>query len=139
MQSQHETQVTYQRAAFVARESYGRLVAYLATRWGDLAAAEDALSAAFVAALERWPTQGVPKRPESWLLTVGVAGGQARHHRAARRPGRRDRGPRAHADRLRGGGAGACGPRQGLMWRAPPHASRTTLTYLSGHVLCPLN
>jgi RNA polymerase sigma-70 factor (ECF subfamily) len=70
MRPQNETDAAFQRAAFVARESYGRLVAYLATRWGDLAAAEDALSAAFVAALERWPTQGVPERPESWLLTV---------------------------------------------------------------------
>ena len=70
MRPQEETEAAFQRAAFVARESYGRLVAYLATRWGDLAAAEDALSAAFVAALERWPTDGVPERPESWLLTV---------------------------------------------------------------------
>ena len=70
MRPQDETDAAFQRAAFVARESYGRLVAYLATRWGDLAAAEDALGAAFVAALERWPTAGVPERPESWLLTV---------------------------------------------------------------------
>jgi RNA polymerase sigma-70 factor, ECF subfamily len=70
MRPPDETEAAFQRAAFVARESYGRLVAYLATRWGDLAAAEDALSAAFVAALERWPKAGVPERPESWLLTV---------------------------------------------------------------------
>ena len=42
MRPQDETDAAFQRAAFVARESYGRLVAYLATRWGDLAAAEDA-------------------------------------------------------------------------------------------------
>src|SRR3712207_3394536 len=70
MRPQEQTETAYQRAAFVARESYGRLVAYLATRWGDLAAAEDALGAAFVAALEHWPRNGVPERPESWLLTV---------------------------------------------------------------------
>jgi RNA polymerase sigma-70 factor (ECF subfamily) len=70
MHAPHETEAAYQRAAFVARESYGRLVAYLATHTGDLAAAEDALGAAFVAALERWPRTGVPERPESWLLTV---------------------------------------------------------------------
>jgi len=70
MRPPHETEAAYRRAAFVARESYGRLVAYLATHTGDLAAAEDALSAAFVAALERWPRTGVPERPESWLLTV---------------------------------------------------------------------
>lgn len=52
----------------VARESYGRLVAFLAARSGDLAAAEDALGDAFVAALERWPRDGVPRQPEAWLL-----------------------------------------------------------------------
>ncbi len=52
----------------VARNSYGRLIAYLAARTGDVAGAEDALSDAFVAALEKWPTDGVPQKPEAWLL-----------------------------------------------------------------------
>jgi RNA polymerase sigma-70 factor (ECF subfamily) len=52
----------------VARESYGRLVAYLAARSGDVAGAEDALSEAFGAALQRWPADGVPQKPEAWLL-----------------------------------------------------------------------
>jgi len=53
-----------------ARNSYGQLIAYMAARSGDIAAAEDALSEAFVAALERWPVDGVPKKPEAWLLHV---------------------------------------------------------------------
>ena len=53
-----------------ARDSYGRLVAWLAYRWGDLAAAEDALSDALVAALVEWPRTGVPRVPEAWLLTA---------------------------------------------------------------------
>jgi RNA polymerase sigma-70 factor, ECF subfamily len=52
-----------------ARESYGRLLAYLAPRCG-LDAAEDALADAFAAALERWPHDGVPQNPEAWLLVV---------------------------------------------------------------------
>lgn len=52
------------------RESYGRLVAYLAARSGDVAGAEDALSDALVAALESWPTDGLPEKPEAWLLHV---------------------------------------------------------------------
>src|SRR3954470_5082536 len=52
----------------VARNSYGRLVAYLAARSGDIAGAEDALSDAFAAALQRWPADGVPQKPEAWLL-----------------------------------------------------------------------
>ncbi len=53
-----------------ARTSYGRLVALLAASTGDLALAEDALSAAFERALTTWPATGVPDNPEGWLLTV---------------------------------------------------------------------
>jgi predicted RNA polymerase sigma factor len=53
-----------------ARESYGRLLAILASRSGDLAAAEDALAEAFAAALQTWPTRGVPDNPQAWLLTT---------------------------------------------------------------------
>ena len=54
----------------VARDSYGRLIAYLAARSGDVAGAEDALGDAFVAALKRWPAEGAPEKPEAWLLHV---------------------------------------------------------------------
>jgi len=54
----------------VARRSYGKLVAYLAARTRDVAAAEDALSEAFAAALADWPVNGCPSNPEAWLLTV---------------------------------------------------------------------
>lgn len=57
-------------AELAARHSYGRLVAYLAARSGDVASAEDALGDAFVAALRTWPRDGVPDRPEAWLLTA---------------------------------------------------------------------
>jgi predicted RNA polymerase sigma factor len=59
-----------QAAGLAARASYGRLLAYLAARCRDVAAAEDALSDAFLAALEAWPRVGVPNRPEAWLLTA---------------------------------------------------------------------
>src|SRR6202011_4062957 len=54
----------------VARRSYGKLIAFLAARTGDVAAAEDALSKAFAAALSEWPLNGCPSNPEAWLLTV---------------------------------------------------------------------
>ena len=54
----------------VARRSYGKLVAYLAARTRDVAAAEDALSEAFATALLDWPRNGCPSKPEAWLLTV---------------------------------------------------------------------
>jgi len=54
----------------VARESYGRLVAYLSSHTHDLASAEDALSEALVRALTAWPRDGLPQNPEAWLLTA---------------------------------------------------------------------
>jgi RNA polymerase sigma-70 factor (ECF subfamily) len=54
----------------VARQSYGKLVAFLAARTGDVAGAEDALSEAFAAALADWSVNGVPRSPEAWLLTA---------------------------------------------------------------------
>jgi predicted RNA polymerase sigma factor len=73
----------------VARQSYGKLVAFLATRTRDVAAAEDALSEAFVAALADWPVNGCPANPEAWLLTVArrkmidVFRGERRHEMAS--------------------------------------------------------
>src|SRR5487761_88619 len=64
---QESTHRTIER---VARESYGRLVAYLSSHTRDLASAEDALSNALVAALTTWPQDGVPQNPEAWLLTT---------------------------------------------------------------------
>src|SRR5215467_5202457 len=61
---------TYAAIEAVARNSYGRLIAYLAARSGDVAGAEDALGDAFVSALERWSVDGIPQKPEAWLLHV---------------------------------------------------------------------
>ena len=57
-------------AEATARQSYGKLIAFLAHRLRDVAAAEDALAEAFAAALVEWPARGVPDNPEAWLLTV---------------------------------------------------------------------
>lgn len=54
----------------VARESYGRLLALLAARTRDVAAAEDALADAFAAALSAWPRGQVPDNPEAWLFAA---------------------------------------------------------------------
>lgn len=53
-----------------ARLSYGRLLSLLAARGRDLAAAEDALGAALLRALEAWPVSGVPDNPDAWLLAT---------------------------------------------------------------------
>src|SRR6266566_7388059 len=61
---------THRTIERVARESYGRLVAYLSSHTRDLASAEDALSDALVKALTAWPRDGMPGNPEAWLLTT---------------------------------------------------------------------
>jgi RNA polymerase sigma-70 factor (ECF subfamily) len=67
----HDSAATARDAAeAVARRSYGKLVALLASRTRNVAGAEDALSDAFAAALLDWPASGVPRHPEAWLLTV---------------------------------------------------------------------
>ncbi|MGN6317867.1 RNA polymerase sigma factor [Trinickia sp.] len=66
-QFDHAAHVT---AEAVARRSYGKLVALLAMRTRDVAAAEDALADAFAAALADWPRHGCPANPEGWLMTV---------------------------------------------------------------------
>ena len=65
-----DDELTGKTAEDVARRSYGKLVAFLAARTRDVAAAEDALSEAFAAALQDWPAHGVPDNPEAWLMTV---------------------------------------------------------------------
>ncbi|SCX74117.1 RNA polymerase sigma factor [Variovorax sp. EL159] len=60
----------HQAAERAARASYGRLLAILSARTHDIAASEDALSDAFARALERWPVDGIPDKPDAWLLSV---------------------------------------------------------------------
>jgi RNA polymerase sigma-70 factor (ECF subfamily) len=71
-------------AESVARRSYGKLIAFLAARTRDVAAAEDALAEAFAAALVHWPTHGVPDNPEAWLMAAAKRKA-IDAHRAAKR------------------------------------------------------
>lgn len=54
----------------VFREEYGRVVASLVRRFGDIDVAEEAAGEALVVALEKWPTEGVPPNPGGWLTTT---------------------------------------------------------------------
>lgn len=53
------------------REESGRILASLIRLLGDFDRAEDAMHDAFGAALERWPVDGVPANPRSWLISTG--------------------------------------------------------------------
>lgn len=70
MNSREGDEQALNTAEAIARRSYGKLVAFLAARTHDVAAAEDALSEAFASALADWPGKGCPANPEAWLLTV---------------------------------------------------------------------
>src|SRR4029079_7339885 len=54
----------------VFREEYGRLIASLVRRFGDIDLAEEAAGEALLAALEKWPASGVPPNPGGWLTTT---------------------------------------------------------------------
>src|SRR5437867_1010349 len=86
----------------VARASYGRLLAYLSSETRDVAGAEDALGEALLAALTSWPRDGVPERPEAWLLTA------ARHRLVDQ--ARRSRVRSDHSDTIRRLTEGTTGP-----------------------------
>jgi RNA polymerase sigma-70 factor (ECF subfamily) len=55
----------------VYRDESRRVLATLIRLVGDFDVAEEALHDAFVAALERWPAEGVPANPRAWLVSAG--------------------------------------------------------------------
>jgi RNA polymerase sigma-70 factor (ECF subfamily) len=54
----------------VFREVYGQAVATLVRVFGDITLAEDAVQDAFVVAIDRWQTGGIPPNPAGWIVTT---------------------------------------------------------------------
>jgi RNA polymerase sigma-70 factor (ECF subfamily) len=54
----------------VFREEHGRAVAVLVRIFGDIDVAEDAVQEAFAAAVQRWPSAGLPPSPAGWIITT---------------------------------------------------------------------
>ena len=54
----------------VFREEYGRAVAVLVRAFGDIDLAEEAVQDAFTAAMQRWPSTGIPPSPAGWIITT---------------------------------------------------------------------
>ena len=55
----------------VYRSDSRRVLATLIRLVGDFDLAEEALHDAFAAAVERWPSDGVPGSPRAWLVSTG--------------------------------------------------------------------
>ncbi len=55
----------------VYRAESRRILATLIRLLGDFDLAEEALHDAFAAAIERWPSDGVPANPRTWLVSAG--------------------------------------------------------------------
>jgi RNA polymerase sigma-70 factor (ECF subfamily) len=54
----------------IFREEFGRVIASLVRRFGDIDVAEEAASEALLVALVKWPVDGVPPNPGGWLTTA---------------------------------------------------------------------
>ena len=52
------------------RDQWGRVLATLIGFLGDFDLAEEAAQEAFAIAAERWPREGVPEHPGSWLIAT---------------------------------------------------------------------
>jgi RNA polymerase sigma factor (sigma-70 family) len=64
------TDASHAQLARVVRQHAGQLAASLMRVTGDFATAEDLVQDAVVAALQHWPVEGIPQRPDAWLFTV---------------------------------------------------------------------
>ena len=54
----------------VFREEHGRAIAVLVRVFGDIDVAEEAVQDAFTAAVQRWPSAGLPPSPAGWIITT---------------------------------------------------------------------
>jgi len=79
-----ETSADDAHEAIVAawRAESARLVGALTRMTRDLELAEDLAQDALVAALEQWPTTGVPENPTAWLMTIAKRRGVDHFRRA---------------------------------------------------------
>ena len=63
-------EMTPAEIARVFRQEYGRAVAVLVRRFGDIDLAEEAVQDAFAVAVDRWPRTGPPPSPAGWIITT---------------------------------------------------------------------
>jgi RNA polymerase sigma-70 factor (ECF subfamily) len=81
----------------VFREEYGRAVAVLVRVFGDIDIAEEAVQEAFTAAVQRWPSSGLPPSPAGWIITTARNRAIDRLRREASREDRHAQAALLHA------------------------------------------
>jgi RNA polymerase sigma-70 factor (ECF subfamily) len=64
------TDASHDQLARVVRQHAGQLAVALMRVTGDFATAEDLVQDAVLAALQHWPAEGIPERPDAWLFAV---------------------------------------------------------------------
>ena len=81
----------------VFRDEYGRAVAVLVRVFGDIDVAEEAVQDAFTAAVQRWPSTGLPPSPAGWIITTARNRAIDRLRREASRDDRHAQAALLHA------------------------------------------
>jgi RNA polymerase sigma-70 factor, ECF subfamily len=81
----------------VFRQEYGRAVAVLVGVFGDIDVAEEAVQDAFAAAVQRWPSAGLPPSPAGWIITTARNKAIDRLRREASREDRHAQAALVHA------------------------------------------
>lgn len=82
--------LTVEEVERVFRQERGRAVAVLIRVFGGIDDAEEAVQDAFVAALERWPSAGLPPSPAGWIITTARHRAIDRHRRESSREERQN-------------------------------------------------
>jgi RNA polymerase sigma-70 factor, ECF subfamily len=77
--------VTSELIERIFRQEYGRVVSVLVRRCGNIDEAQDAVQEAFVEAVRRWPSDGLPPSPAGWIITTARNRAIDRHRREASR------------------------------------------------------
>lgn len=81
----------------IFREHHGRAVAVLVRHFRDIDVAEEAVQDAFTAAVQRWPTAGLPPSPVGWIITTARHRAIDRLRREASRDDRQAQAALLHA------------------------------------------
>ena len=81
----------------VFRQEHGRAVAVLVGVFGDIDVAEEAVQDAFAAAVQRWPSAGLPPSPAGWIITTARNRAIDRLRREASREDRHAQAALVHA------------------------------------------